>query len=114
MKEFVVFVPVLAGKIGAWKSLSTEMIKSDGLKDIMRKGGATRVRAWAFETPSGSFGVVHHEGPSLDPEKFMAAMFNTDDPIMRAALAKTEEIHGPMRPDQPPPIGQPVFDFSLD
>lgn len=115
MRSFVVVVPILDGKLPMWRD-HTQRLDKKGRKafvDALKKAGATRVRGWAIKTPGGTQGIIHHEGPRLDPQKFMEKMFAGKDEFAQRMIKMAQEVHGPMNPDQPPPIAEEIFDISV-
>lgn len=115
MKSFVVLAPILDGKVDVWKANADANHGNEKVKAIMRDAGATRVRGWSAKTPDGKdVAIVLHEGPDLSPETFMAKVFGSNDPDVQAMMKKNEEVHGPMDPSAPPPLGALAFDFKAD
>jgi hypothetical protein len=117
MKSFIAVVPIVDGKLELWKEVSKEMSSNPKMRAQLKQATASRVRGWAAKNPCGDgmVAVVLHEGADLDIEKFMSVvMAPTDDAELNALAARREEVHGPMSPDAPPPLGEPVFDISID
>ena len=107
----VVLVPIVEGKLDAWKAWVVELegSRKDALSDFNRRYGLTRHAAWLTETPGGPMVIALHEGPGGDelmPK--LAASQNEFDVWFRERIL---EIHG-MDVTQPPP--GPMPELFLD
>jgi hypothetical protein len=114
MKPVLAILPVLPGKLDAWKSMMT-MADDPGLKELAKQAGVERVRFWHFKTPDGGdMAAVLHEGPS--PEKWMPTMMESNHPLAQKFRAMAAEVHGftPEAAKNAPPLPEFLKDVSLN
>ena len=100
----VVLVPILEGKLDAWKQWAADLDSSGDLKDLNSRYGLTRHAAWLVETPSGPSVIALHEGPGSD--EFMQKLAGSDNAVDLRFKDSLKELHG-MDLSQPPPCPMP-------
>ena len=100
----VILVPILDGKLDAWKQWATELNGSNDLKDLNSRYGLTKHEAWLAQTPSGDAVIAIHEGPGSDV--FMQKLAESGNEFDNRFKAKLLELHG-MDINQPPPGPMP-------
>ena len=100
----LVLVPILDGKLDAWKQWAADLNGSDELKDLNSRYGLTKHEAWLAMTPAGPFIVAIHEGPGSDD--FMHKLASSDHEADVRFREKLLELHG-MDITKPPPGTMP-------
>jgi hypothetical protein len=107
----VIVVPIVGGKLDAWKQWATELTgtRAEELKDLNNRYGLTRHAAWLTETPAGPAVVALHEGPGA--EQFMEKLTQSNNDFDVWFRGKVEEFHG-TELTQPSP--GPASELHLD
>ena len=103
----LVVVPIVDGKLNAWKNFLEECksgSKVEDFKDLNKRYKLTRHDVWHVETPNGSMAVVLHEGPGGD--EFMQALSQSNhsfDLWMKEHIAEYHNLDFNAPPPGPPP-----------
>ena len=105
----VILVPILEGKLDAWKQWATELKSSGDIADLNSRYNLTRHAAWIVETPSGPAVIALHEGPGSD--EFMQKIAGSDNEVDKRFKDGLMELHG-MDITKPPP--GPMPELLLD
>ena len=99
----LVLVPIVDGKLDAWKSFNEEMksgSKKEDFNDLNQRYQLTRHNVWYAETPGGPMAVVLQEGPGSD--EFMQALAQSNHSFDVWMKEQITEFHG-MNFNEPPP-----------
>jgi len=99
----LVLVPIVDGKLDAWKRFNEEInsgSKKDDFNDLNKRYNITRHSVWYAETPGGPMAVVLHEGPGSDD--FMQALGQSNNEFDVWMKEKITEFHN-MNFNEPPP-----------
>jgi hypothetical protein len=96
-------VPIIDGKLDAWKSFIEEVksgSKKKDFNDLNRRYQLTRHDVWYAETPGGPMAVVLHEGSGAD--EFMQALAQSNHSFDIWMKEQITQHHG-MNFNEPPP-----------
>ena len=114
MESISWFVPILPGKLDAWKRFTEESnARMEEHTQSRRRAGITRELAALVQTPQGDFTSVFLEAEDL--RQAFRAMLESEDPYDKWFIAKTEEVHGMTREmyERPLPVTV-MFDYRGD
>ena len=114
MESISWFVPILPGKLDAWKAFTEESkARMDEHARSRRRAGITRELAALVQTPQGDFTSVFLEAEDLS--QAFKSMLASEDPYDKWFVAKTEEVHGMTREMYERPLPATVyFDYRSD
>ena len=114
MESISWFVPILPGKLDAWKAFTEESnARMDEHIESRRRAGITRELAALVQTPQGDFTSVFLEGEDIG--RAFKTMLESEAPYDKWFIAKTEEVHGMSREtyEQPLPV-KVMFDYNAE
>ena len=102
----VVLVPIVEGKVGAWRAWAKELIgpRKAEFADFNRRYELTKHQAWFCQTPHGPAVVAIHEGTGA--ESFMKKLGQSSHDFDVWFRSSLESVHG-MKLSGPPPGPMP-------
>ncbi|HSP52487.1 MAG TPA: hypothetical protein VLO00_06285 [Cryobacterium sp.] len=114
MESISWFVPILPGKLDAWKQFTEESnARMEEHAESRRRAGITRELAALVQTPQGDFTSVFLEGENIG--RAFQTMLASEAPYDKWFIAKTEEVHGMTRETYEGPLPVTVmFDYRGD
>ena len=107
-----VAVPILEGMLDEWKADIAEVTgpKLDDFRDLNKRHGLTRHRAYLAPTPEGEYWVIAvHDGPGGDT--FMQTLAESQHPFDKWFKDHIGRVHG-IDFEAPPP--GPMPELKLD
>ena len=108
MESMSWFVPILPGKLEAWKAFTAESKRrSEEHARSRKRAGITREVASLVQTPQGDFTSVFLEGEDI--AKSFKTMAASDDPYDVWFVQGTSDIHGMTRETWEGPLPSVVY-----
>jgi|KNS7250_AmetaT_FD_contig_51_2063039_length_768_multi_2_in_0_out_0_1 hypothetical protein len=112
------YVPILPGKLEAWRAFWAQWQTPEGKKihdEARRRAGITREvislqQTDALGNPIGDWAVVYID-MKYDRAKMKQEMYNVPSPFRDKFLAMIKEVHG-LDAAPPNPFSEPIFDWS--
>jgi hypothetical protein len=103
-------VPILPGKLEAWKATIEEVRgpKKKEYKASRKKAGISHEHVWLQHTPMGDFVVVSVVGKN--PEKMIERFAASKDPFDKWFMARIAEVHG-IDANKMPPANEDYLDI---
>lgn len=107
------FVPILPGKLEAWKALTAESTgpRREDHARSRKRAGITREVASLVQTPQGDFTSVFLEAEDIS--KAFKSMADSEDPYDLWFMERTMDVHGMTRDTWTGPLPSVVyFDYN--
>ena len=93
MKSMLAVMPVLPGKMDAWKQAINGFSDAPEFKSLAEGAGVSRVRFWTIKTPDGGdLAIVLHEGDS--PENWLDTVMGDQTEVGEKFRAMAVDVHG--------------------
>ena len=114
MKSLLITVPILPGKLDAWRRFTHEVLveRRAAYEVAIREGGLTRLRVWHQRGPNGAdTAVVMYDGPA--PERFLQRIMTAKDEFAAWFRDQGVVCHGIDLNAPPPPPPELVVDVNV-